>query len=701
MAQRYLSLHVSASCFLILLLLQGIMGSEDCSADHDGTCGQYSSSPLLLQVDHHLFGHLVLEEESATIQQGPLVLIPGLGAKKRIPLVQENIRVLKEALGADFACVLVIYPKDAHMDVDYAAEHFAPCQVRYQPVSMWAAIKSISIDDLGERQRIFLLLDDHRLEVSTISKLQAVMDTEQVEMVAATDVDLPEAPGWCPHIKSHRGEIARGTRYIDFGANVISRKAFDCMQELANPDLNGIGHGYDNAFVGYCKMPVAVCDTCVTEHTSATTGGSVYSTEEAGKQKDRFRASFAEKAEYWSECGPETIYPLQGTSHADPLLVASMQLQSRLAAGRLKDELVMLSPAQLQKLYQIQQGEVAKSELEIVLAQYDESITWSDPYASIRTVYCKGPPPEGAEGCVRLPNVGREGHTYLHHIVENYDNLADWTVFSQAGEPTLGYMGHRLGGGHMLPGVTFHDYVLQHSKTGLAEEDGFFAVFTSAMHVPSASVSIRTSYAYADTMEQSRAHQTRCPSKEFSDGFEPWINLGWFEDHVSKKCSEREGFQNLSAFVATYLQDHVQAEMPEGGVIYYAQGARFAASKERIRARPKEFYERLLLVTGSDNDSCENYLNEWLWYYIIGKPRRPPCAESSMLLQTAQSMVLARSLNAGQMASTMQLKDSDMQLKFSGVKFSGVQLKFSGVKFSGVQLKFSGVQAKWSGVVAA
>lgn len=29
---------------------------------------------------------------------------------------------------------------------------------------------------------------------------------------------------------------------------------------------------------------------------------------------------------------------------------------------------------------------------------------------------------------------GREGHTYLRHILENYDNLAEWTIFSQ-GDP--------------------------------------------------------------------------------------------------------------------------------------------------------------------------------------------------------------------------------------------------------------------------
>jgi hypothetical protein len=30
---------------------------------------------------------------------------------------------------------------------------------------------------------------------------------------------------------------------------------------------------------------------------------------------------------------------------------------------------------------------------------------------------------------INLPNVGREGHTYLHHIFSNYNNLGDITIF--------------------------------------------------------------------------------------------------------------------------------------------------------------------------------------------------------------------------------------------------------------------------------
>ena len=39
----------------------------------------------------------------------------------------------------------------------------------------------------------------------------------------------------------------------------------------------------------------------------------------------------------------------------------------------------------------------------------------------------------------KLENVGRESHTYLHHIVEHYDELAPWTIFTQASKASFGY----------------------------------------------------------------------------------------------------------------------------------------------------------------------------------------------------------------------------------------------------------------------
>merc|ERR1719197_2431111 len=61
-------------------------------------------------------------------------------------------------------------------------------------------------------------------------------------------------------------------------------------------------------------------------------------------------------------------------------------------------------------------------------------------------------------------------------------------------------------------------------------------------------------------------------------------------------------------------------------MIFFSQGARFAVSKERIHQRPREEYMDLLDVLSGSADPCENYMNEWLWYYIMGKPQQAPCA---------------------------------------------------------------------------
>lgn len=67
---------------------------------------------------------------------------------------------------------------------------------------------------------------------------------------------------------------------------------------------------------------------------------------------------------------------------------------------------------------------------ELVVAHYQESLNWLRrvPRAFRVTVYDKGPAPSDA---IPLPNHGREAHTYLHHIVERYDALAEVTVFCQ------------------------------------------------------------------------------------------------------------------------------------------------------------------------------------------------------------------------------------------------------------------------------
>ncbi len=70
----------------------------------------------------------------------------------------------------------------------------------------------------------------------------------------------------------------------------------------------------------------------------------------------------------------------------------------------------------------------------LVVARYNESVEWTRDYPN-KIIYNKGDRstiPEDLHHCViDIPNVGRETHTILYHIINNYDNLNDITVFSQ------------------------------------------------------------------------------------------------------------------------------------------------------------------------------------------------------------------------------------------------------------------------------
>lgn len=65
-------------------------------------------------------------------------------------------------------------------------------------------------------------------------------------------------------------------------------------------------------------------------------------------------------------------------------------------------------------------------QLRVLVARYNEDVDWCLEFPHI--IYNKG---ETMEGTIPLPNIGREAHTFLYHIVNNYDDLDDYTIFCQ------------------------------------------------------------------------------------------------------------------------------------------------------------------------------------------------------------------------------------------------------------------------------
>ena len=74
------------------------------------------------------------------------------------------------------------------------------------------------------------------------------------------------------------------------------------------------------------------------------------------------------------------------------------------------------------------------NELTIVVARYEEDVQWTEAYSDICTLYNKGSskPNAALPFVIRLENTGREGHTYLYHIISNYESLSANLVFTQA-----------------------------------------------------------------------------------------------------------------------------------------------------------------------------------------------------------------------------------------------------------------------------
>lgn len=67
---------------------------------------------------------------------------------------------------------------------------------------------------------------------------------------------------------------------------------------------------------------------------------------------------------------------------------------------------------------------------DIVIAHYKEDLFWIqnlDNQLFKPVIYSKGPDVKG----IQLLNIGRESHTYCHHIINNWDKLSDFTIFCQ------------------------------------------------------------------------------------------------------------------------------------------------------------------------------------------------------------------------------------------------------------------------------
>lgn len=190
--------------------------------------------------------------------------------------------------------------------------------------------------------------------------------------------------------------------------------------------------------------------------------------------------------------------------------------------------------------------------LELVVARYNEDLNWLRrvPKPIRVTVYDKSGTEPVYPGATPLPNVGREAHTYLHHIVSRYDSLSDWTIFCQ-GKPFD------------------HAYDFHHRLRAMVADPTAIGLFQWLGHI-------------IDTDDE-RGQRL----------FVTW----------SKNAAGRG--LNLAGF-------HQALFGTAGPALYpFVLGAQFVVHRDVIRQRPRAFYEHALAVSVTFPDAAHGYERTW------------------------------------------------------------------------------------------
>jgi len=74
--------------------------------------------------------------------------------------------------------------------------------------------------------------------------------------------------------------------------------------------------------------------------------------------------------------------------------------------------------------------------IDLVISYYKEDLDWVNKYKGFNNIYIYNKGPNVVPDIehkfieIKLPNIGRCDHTYLYHIIQNYDNLATVTIFT-------------------------------------------------------------------------------------------------------------------------------------------------------------------------------------------------------------------------------------------------------------------------------
>ncbi|MBI9078832.1 MAG: DUF3431 domain-containing protein [Pseudodesulfovibrio sp.] len=203
----------------------------------------------------------------------------------------------------------------------------------------------------------------------------------------------------------------------------------------------------------------------------------------------------------------------------------------------------------------------------MIIARYRENVSWVHQIGYDYIVYDKGG--NASPKSIVLPNVGREAHTYFTHIVREYETLAGMNVFLQ-GDP--------------------FDHI---DDRGRASVDTLRTQLAEIVERDVPFKGLAWFKLKCDTL--GRPHDLHKPENKGR-----WA--GWGRDIP----------------VGDVFELLFDAEAP-ARIVARAPTGNFCVTGERIRTRPKEFYEYALKLVESDplDEKNTGHAIERLWQHIF------------------------------------------------------------------------------------
>ena len=241
-------------------------------------------------------------------------------------------------------------------------------------------------------------------------------------------------------------------------------------------------------------------------------------------------------------------------------------------------------------------------EIHLVVARYNEDLDWVLPYADVALVYNKGDPTTCPPGLhiENVANVGREGHTYLHHMVTRYGNLAKRTIFLQADwfphNPTILY------------GIDNYDQHLPVQPMGL--------VYLQRLNYPPIEVqerlTVETNYGLKYMVLKVDENHDYYPDENY------FYDVGT-QNHIRLYREENPSNQSIFETFLSLANFPMDLNPLPTDIVPFTFCALFSVCKENIQLYGPSVYSNLMqeLTRLCSQGGTNGYILERLWLWIF------------------------------------------------------------------------------------